>query len=623
MAPFKIYALIGVVGLGIAGAVYSLWPEEVVPASKQTVTVPAPDIRTVTPTISKNFSTLLLAGTVQSYETAKIATRSEGIISDIYAEVGDRITAGQTLATLLPHGVEGQASADIAEARALRDAAKANYDNAVRIAASTRNRSETAFDTTKSSQTAAVAFMEKSVLTAGTAITSAESALTRALAIRDAKLAEADNAIAQAADQAVIASSSAYETVAADIVIDRSVTAQSIATSQLASSFGALDTSAKQTFVDSFNRATTKKTQNAVLDVNGQRANVPALIATMAQLLADSEVLLRKSVPSSDLSQAMLDDKLKNIHTAQKELLTARQEYNAAINNQKVTQKDQDAEVAKMESDLKEKQAILAESQSSLALAKQGQQKETQMAQKDLQATATEKDSDVTKMRAELVAAEAALTAKLTGSGHAVIKAVAAGVIAKRLINVGDAVMANQPVFEIVDVNTTLARKNKVAIQFGAPEELFDVITEQSPVEIVVPGQGAESYRAVVTRKGAQIDPASRTFTLLALLTDDTILPPNSNVRVRVAAEKDPAWAIPARAIKRMDGMNHVWVMQDGKPQQITLEVLAEDGEFADVKSSELTADTTIVIDPPESFLMADTAGNNSTSAAPTAGHAH
>lgn len=86
------------------------------------------EIATVSPVERKNANSLMLVGTVISNESAMIYPRREGIVKDIYVDIGDTVEAGEVIGTLFPRGVEGQADAVIYEAQKKRDLADTIVD---------------------------------------------------------------------------------------------------------------------------------------------------------------------------------------------------------------------------------------------------------------------------------------------------------------------------------------------------------------------------------------------------------------------------------------------------------------------------------------------------------------
>ena len=86
------------------------------------------EIPTVNPVERKNANSLMLVGKIVSNESAMIYPRREGIVKDIYVDIGDTVQAGEVIGTLFPRGVEGQADAIIFEAQTKRDLADTTLD---------------------------------------------------------------------------------------------------------------------------------------------------------------------------------------------------------------------------------------------------------------------------------------------------------------------------------------------------------------------------------------------------------------------------------------------------------------------------------------------------------------
>lgn len=564
-----------------------------------------PDIKTVFPSLSKNFSTLLLSGTLRSNETGKIFTRADGIVKDIYVEVGDKVKAGQTLASLLPHGVEGEAETIIAEKRAMRDKAKVEYESALKLATASRSTSQTNVDTTNIRESSNVAFTKQSILLSKTSLENTKKLLDQTKKTQEAQLSEAENEITQTVKQAIIAGNNAFQTANKIIFTDRSnLGSINISESNLSQYYGALNSSTRSKFATSYNQAREQKNTVSTLDAEAQKNAVISYFSIIDQLLTNTEALLRATVSNMDISQSMLDTGITEIHDAQESLAMAREKFTNAVQSKTVLEKEQESSLTELENTVKEQEAMIASNTEAVKLAQADQSRNSLLAEKEKTQTEVERNTDIAKMGAELALAEAALASELTKSGHQVIKAPFNGVIAKRNIRIGDTVMNTDAAFEVVQINSALAKNAKAVVQFGAPEDLFNIINEGNEVEIVVPGQENQSYTAMVTSKSSLIDPASRVFTLLATIKDDVFLPDNSNVRVRVATEKNPAWQVSSRSIKRMDGENYIWLLgEDNNPQKILITLLAEDGEFADIRGENLGASSKVILDPPDSFL--------------------
>lgn len=109
----------------------------------------AREIEIVMPRLQANANTLLLLGTVYSNEAANIYARRQGIVKDVFVDIGDTVTEGQIVAILLPRGVEGESAADIQEKRAKRDLAVTRLSSADDVADEAIDQAEEEIDELK------------------------------------------------------------------------------------------------------------------------------------------------------------------------------------------------------------------------------------------------------------------------------------------------------------------------------------------------------------------------------------------------------------------------------------------------------------------------------------------
>lgn len=580
------------------------------------------DITTKSPNLSENFSTLLLAGTISSYESGKIYTRADGLVDDIYVEVGDKVKAGQALASLLPHGVEGEAQAMIAEKLAMRDKAKIDYETALKLAQVSQNSTKINVDTTKVREEANVALSQQNIATVKTTLENTKKLLEQTLKLKEAKVSEAQNEVNQLISQAVISANDVFQLIKNSITQNISTNEDgSISINYLSNIFGAKDADSRTAFIASFNVAVSEKARFESLEKDSLEIEVTDYLTLVDDLLQNAEAMLNASIIGT--AGMNIEEDLMELHDAQEALAMAKEKLTAAVAAKNVVVYEQENMITELENTIKEQEAMLKISEEELKLAQSELGLNSGLVENEKAEKSIEKDADVARMEAELKIAEAALALELIRSGHNVISAPYDGVIAQKLIKVGDTVMNDGPAFEIVGINSFLAKSKPAVVKFGAPENLFELINEGDDVEVVIPGKESQVYKAVITGKSSLIDPASRVFTLVASFKDDAFkegfsFADNSNVRVRVVTEKDPAWQVPSRAVKRIDGDNYLWILDEEKnPKKIQIELLAEDGEFADIRAAGLTADSKIIIDPPDSFLNTTTTGTKPDKTAP------
>ncbi|MEK7137411.1 MAG: hypothetical protein AAB853_03960, partial [Patescibacteria group bacterium] len=101
---------------------------------------------TVSPALVNGASTVVLLGTVISNETANIYPRRDGIVEDIYMDIGDSVKKGQVVALLLPKGVEGESAAAIARKKAEKSKVEAEYETTQKVAQQSLNKTRQEID---------------------------------------------------------------------------------------------------------------------------------------------------------------------------------------------------------------------------------------------------------------------------------------------------------------------------------------------------------------------------------------------------------------------------------------------------------------------------------------------
>lgn len=126
--------------------------------------------------------------------------------------------------------------------------------------------------------------------------------------------------------------------------------------------------------------------------------------------------------------------------------------------------------------------------------------------------------------------------------GHTVVRAPIAGTVTKRLIKYGDLVVPNQPLFEIIDLDTLVA-------EVFVPEKDLPKVRLAGAARLVSPS-GRPLPSGVVERIAPVVDPRSGTVKVTLDLPDTTGLRPGQFVDVHlVVAAEDSALLLPRRAL--------------------------------------------------------------------------
>ncbi len=224
-------------------------------------------------------------------------------------------------------------------------------------------------------------------------------------------------------------------------------------------------------------------------------------------------------------------------------------------------------------------------------------------AQKNLNLTESQAQKNIDAARNRVEVAQAAYSSQLAQSGHIRIVSPFSGKITARMADVGHMIKANEPLFEMVDVDTTLSQIAPLEVQFGVNEDWLAKIHTGDDVTVLVPTTH-QTLKATITRKGASLESMSRQAMVHASFTEDVSLPHNTNVYVQLLDKDSTIFSVPSYSIKRRGNEYFVWVQDtEGSHRHLTVTILAEDGEKSDIESDLLTLKSDIIANPSVSLF--------------------
>lgn len=560
--------------LVLTGAVYASMHESSPPVTAQvgqTDGVEDNMLQTTQPLLVSDASSVVLLGTVLSHETANIYPRRDGIVEDIYVDIGDTVQKGQVVALLLPKGVEGQSAALIAEKRARKTQAETDASTAEHVA-----------NETLISERQKIVEKETQLLIAQR---EQESLLE--------KFSEAEDNIAQKREQALNAVQQARQLVEWITLGTSSRSGTGIDDADILSNLGIQDSgnAARYDIVYRYNTLTAAERESASVD--------QLLLLALDALNATNTLLqYTPTQPSANgitqLSHMQLSDRLNKVVSAQDMLYKAKEHLEDARSNfEALAASEPEVYTAyrtgSTEGMQSNKVRMLEE--------------QIRTANNTLALTAANQEQVVALKKRQVDIAAAMLQSEYAQSGHRQIQSPFTGVVSKRFIDVGQIVMPSMAAFELTGVPTSLAKKAKTEIQFGLPEQLLSALSVGDSVSFFLQTDETQQFTAEVTRKSPQVDMTTHTVTVQAKVPDDLSLPHQASVRIRIMDEKTPVFRIPSAAVKRKEEQNYIWVRspESETPLKRTVSVRAEDGEFAEV-TGDITEDTLVILDPPDLF---------------------
>jgi RND family efflux transporter MFP subunit len=176
--------------------------------------------------------------------------------------------------------------------------------------------------------------------------------------------------------------------------------------------------------------------------------------------------------------------------------------------------------------------------------------------------------------------AEAKLAAAALGASEAsereqaellrrhVVPAPFAGVVARRLTDVGEWVARGTPVIELVATD-------RVRLDVQAPQERFAAIREDAVVQVFADALGGKSLPGRIVARVPVSDPSARTFLVRVVVdaAEGRLLPGTSATAVIGLPGTKQALVIPRDALLRYpDGSYSVFVLRDGSSGPTALE---------------------------------------------------
>ncbi|MDP3975663.1 MAG: efflux RND transporter periplasmic adaptor subunit [bacterium] len=546
-------------------------------------------------------SSLELIGTVLSHETASVYPRREGIVEDILVDIGDRVEKNQVIAKLLPPGVAGKSAGMIAEKRALLNQAQAELENTQLVTEAILKNSQEEL-AAKMTAIKGLKKNKKSMIEQSTAALETTTVNETARIANAQKTVEISGTqIVQMIDRALVEIASARQTMEIAFYGDfgRNRT-NYYSEASIPSYLRIASASLISEIASDLNILSQAESELLVLEAAVKKERVPEVLSLTLGLLTRTQAVLKNGIPGDAETQKDLNDTIGELIEHRSEVLDAKQDLEDAINDHAAVVQELAVMTSEQEKNIttaqKELQTTTTLQDSEVA----NLNAEIRVQEKNLRLTEAERRQMNEKMKNDLDLAKALYQQEFASSGDREIRSPFSGIISKRFIQVGEVAMPTAPVFELTDVSTSLSKKAKREIQFGLPEDMSMMVDVGKELEFFLASNPGEIYKATVTRKSPQIDLGSRTLIVQARLDDSLQLPRNTSVRVKIPRTSVPIFQIPSQVVVRDDERNFIWVLPSGGGglEQLSIQVLAEDGELAEV-FGEISEQTQILVDPP------------------------
>jgi len=463
-------------------------------------------------------------GKVESAESINLNFKTTGRIASILVKVGDKVTAGQTLATLESKALQSR----IDDARAKLAQAQADYQKLLAGASAEE-----------------IKIAENTVSQKKQDLTAAKNNLTRLKSLRDTELLNLKEAAITTLKNEIIIAQGAMDE------IDNTLNDQDAKDTLSIKNSGALVEAKNNQIIanDAVNQSKEKinliNSRSLDSEVLAALDNLKETLSLVATTLSNTLDVLAATITSSQLSEAELDALKSNIKTQQTKINTAQTNIQTAKSNwtNKISYyKDQ---VAAAEDAIKQAEKALQIAESELAL------KKTPPRQFEIDAA-----------QAKINQAQASLNLAYANLADTIITAPIKGVITKKNYEKGEQTTLNTPVLEMIG-------ESNLQIEVNIPESDIAKVKTGQKVEITLDAFGDDKkFAGTVTF----IDPAETVVegvvyykTKIQINEPQTQIKPGMTANLTIYTnKKDGVLIIPLRAIKSKGGKKYVEVLENG-----------------------------------------------------------
>jgi RND family efflux transporter MFP subunit len=228
--------------------------------------------------------------------------------------------------------------------------------------------------------------------------------------------------------------------------------------------------------------------------------------------------------------------------------------------------------------------AALAESRAKLDIALKNRENNQQLlrqkfiSQNAFDTTVSVYDAADANMRS----AEAQLRMAQKAIADAEVHSPFTGIVAKKIVNAGEKVGVDSPLFQLVDLGN-------MEIEAPAPASDVPSVRLGQPATFRVDGFGDRTFEGRVERINPMTEQGSRSITLyISVANRDGVLRGGMFAKGQIALEKTaPATVVPATAIRDEAGQSYVFTIENGKIGKRAVTVGSTEGQagMVEVKS--------------------------------------
>jgi len=194
------------------------------------------------------------------------------------------------------------------------------------------------------------------------------------------------------------------------------------------------------------------------------------------------------------------------------------------------------------------------------------------------------------KIRSDLDVQRAAVQIARLELSYTSIAAPISGVVAQRMVKVGNLIQPNTPMFTVVDSSSLEAVLN-------VPEREFSTMRAGLPVTMQVDALPGRTFAGKVDRVSPVIDAGSGTFRVTAAFDGVRQLQPGMFGRIElVYDQRADALSIPRDALIEGDGETAVFVLRENKAVRTPVQVGFINGAYAEIREGLVEGDGVVTV---------------------------
>ncbi len=197
----------------------------------------------------------------------------------------------------------------------------------------------------------------------------------------------------------------------------------------------------------------------------------------------------------------------------------------------------------------------------------------------ELQASKLVSAESVEQIRFDLESAKASYELAQLELSHTNIVAPISGVVAQRMVKVGNLIGLNMPAFRVVDISQLEGVLN-------VPERELATLRPGMPLRMIVDAVPGQVFVGKVDRISPVVDSGSGTFRVVCAFEGGGTLRPGMFGRIEVVYdERVDALTMPRVALLEDEGEPAVFVVRESKAVRVPVELGYVNGELAEVRS--------------------------------------